>query len=60
MVEEEGAGSGARGRREGFSDGRNGEELRDLEAKVVEGFREEDVVDDGFVSVGAGGLNERS
>ena len=37
-----------------------GEELGDLEAKVVEGFREEDVVDDGFVNVGAGGLDERS
>ena len=27
---------------------------------MVEDFREEDVVDDGFVNVGAGGLDERS
>ena len=26
---------------------------------MVEGFRKEDVVDDGFVDVGAGGLDER-
>ena len=74
MVEKEGTGSGARRGSEGFSDGGNadrsgrrrkkrrvdGEELGDLEAKVIQGFREEDVVNDGFVEVGAGGLNERS
>ena len=73
-MEKEGTGSGARRGSEGFSDGGNadrsgrrrkkrrvdGEELGDLEAKVIQNFREEDVVNDGFVEVGAGGLNERS
>ena len=68
MVEEEGAGSGASRRGEGFGDGGSadkrgwrkmrrveGEVLGDLEAKMVEDFREEDIIDDGFVDVGAGG-----
>ena len=38
----------------------DGEELGDLESKVIQNFREEDVVNDGFVEVGAGGLDERS
>ena len=72
MVEEEGAGSGARRGGEGFGDGGSadkrerrkkrrveGEVLGDLEAKMVESFREEDIFDDGFVDVRAGGLDER-